>query len=169
MSGTRVERKELSIREFSELCGISHTEMSRKMAALGIIGNPQGRGKPTLLSPADQDALSQALFTPAVKPSEVHTEPSGGVQVYVPQPLFLRGSDGSADRLRGEMVLGGAVGQWMSNQNAFHAALLASSQERGAQLGAQMFATEMGAAMSTYQGMQATAGNGLGVLEDSPD
>jgi hypothetical protein len=37
-----VEREPLSIRKFAEVCGVSHTEIGRKMTVLGIAGTPQG-------------------------------------------------------------------------------------------------------------------------------
>jgi len=64
-----VEREPLSIRKFAEVCGVSHTEIGRKMTALGISGTPQGKGLPTLLSPTEQDKIAQILFIPAEPPA----------------------------------------------------------------------------------------------------
>jgi hypothetical protein len=39
------------------------------MTALGISGTPQGKGLPTLLSPAEQDSIAQTPFIPAEPPA----------------------------------------------------------------------------------------------------
>jgi hypothetical protein len=79
-----VERKALSIRQFAAAVGVSHTEVGRKMRELGIAGQPQGQGKPTLLRPADQDALSAALFVSA--PVNVEVLPSTDTAMTVHRP-----------------------------------------------------------------------------------
>lgn len=56
-----MERKDLSIRQLADVCGVSHTEIGRRMKELNIEGTPQGKGKPTLLNPAEQDKIAEAL------------------------------------------------------------------------------------------------------------
>lgn len=60
-----MERELLSIRKFTEVYGVSHTKIGRKMTALSILGTPQSKGLPTLLSPTEQDQIAQTLFIPA--------------------------------------------------------------------------------------------------------
>jgi hypothetical protein len=79
-----VERTTLSIRQFAAAVGVSHTEVGRKMRELGIAGQPQGQGKPTLLSPTDQDALSAALFVPALVNVEVLPSTDTAMMVHRP-------------------------------------------------------------------------------------
>lgn len=96
-----MEREPLSIRKFAEVCGVSHTEIGRKMTTLGIAGTPQGKGLPTLLSPAEQDQIAQILFIPAEPPAAPaqHVEVLGsGLSVYTPAPLATRGTNSELSR-----------------------------------------------------------------------
>ncbi len=89
-----MEREPPPIRRFAEVCGVSHTEVGRKMTTLGISGTPQGKGLPTLLSPAEQDKIAAVLFIPAEPPAAPapHVEVLGsGLSVYTPAPLATRG------------------------------------------------------------------------------
>lgn len=165
-----MERKPLSIREFASVCQVSHTEIKRRMESLGITGQPQGRGKPTLLSTDDQDAIARTLFTPAPPSPSPHVDSTtGGLDIYRPAPLATMGTDGSAARYRGEMQLGASVHGWKGNMGSFRNALKAMARETGTQLGAEMFTEEMNAAMATYQRLQTTAGKDLGVIATPPD
>jgi DNA-binding transcriptional MocR family regulator len=72
MSGIKVEKTgTLSIRQFAESVGTSHTEVRRAMAQLGIEGDPQGKGKPTLLKEDEQSQIAQAL---GIEPTEPAAE-----------------------------------------------------------------------------------------------
>ena len=158
-----MERKPLSIRQFAELCSLSHTEIKRRMTSLGITGQPQGRGRPTLLSPADQDAIATSVFSPA--PADAPA-PAGSLEVYSPDPLATIGSDASGQRYIQQIQLSGAVETFGTNQQNFRSAMLARAREQGRQLGHEMAATEISEALSTYEQVQKTAGKGLGVVAD---
>ena len=161
-----MERQSLSIRQFAAAVGVSHTEVVRQMKAAGIVGNPQGQGKPTLLSPADQDALSAVLFVPApaVAPSH-HVEVVGqGMTVYQPATLATRGTDASISRAMQTQQLTQSLQAFQANKAGFREALLAMATEEGQQLGHEMVIAQMNAAMATYQGVQTEAGKSLGVL-----
>jgi hypothetical protein len=161
-----VERELLSIRKFAEVCGVSHTEVGRKMTALGIKGTPQGKGKPTLLSPAEQDQIAATLFVavepiaPPVRDVEVV---SGGLSVYQPLPLATRGTDGSLSRNVQTQQLTQALHSFKGNQASFRDALLGMAAESGRQLGHEMAIAEMNTALATHAHLQQTVGKQLGV------
>lgn len=89
-----MERQSLSIRQFADVCSVSHTEIARKMKALNIEGSPQGPGKPTLLSPDEQDQIAQTLFIPAEQPPapQHQTEVMGRASVFISPPAWLPGA-----------------------------------------------------------------------------
>lgn len=165
--GTPVERKDLSIREFALLCNVSHTEVGRKMKDLDITGRPQGRGKPTLLSPADQDRIAQALFTP-VEPPPFAPPSAGGISIYQAAPLATRGLDGSVTRYRDQMQMKASVQGFKANNASFRNALLGMASEQGRQLGHEMFTAQMSSAFSTYDQLQRGTGQDLGVVQEHP-
>jgi len=166
-----VERQPLSIRKFAEVCGVSHTEIQRKMKDLAIEGEPQGRGLPTLLSPVEQDRIAQVLFIPADAPSIPRQNVDvvgGGLDVYMPQPLAVRGANGDLSRHVQGMRLTLAVDGFKGNRNSFRDALLSMSAENGKQLGHDMAMVEMSNALATHAAMQNQAGKQLGVVEEAP-
>jgi hypothetical protein len=164
-----VERQSLSIRQFAAAVGVSHTEVVRQMKAAGIVGNPQGQGKPTLLSPADQDALSAVLFVPAPAAPSHHVEVVGqGMTVYQLATLATRGTDASLARTLQEQQLTQSLQSFQANRVGMREALLAMATEEGAQVGHEMVIAQMNAAMATYQGVQTEAGKSLGVLPTPP-
>lgn len=158
-----MERKPLSIRQFAELCSLSHTEVKRRMTSLGITGQPQGRGRPTLLSPADQDAIATSVFSPAPAPAPA---PTGSLEVYQPAPLDTTGSDASNQRYIQQIQLSSAVEGFGTNRRNLRSALLARAREDGRQLGHEMATVEISEALSTYEQVQRQAGKGLGVVTD---
>jgi len=165
--GTPVERKDLSIREFALLCNVSHTEVGRKMKDLDITGRPQGRGKPTLLNPAEQDRIAQSLFTPVESPP--FAPPSaGGISIYQAAPLTTRGVDGSAMRYRDQIQMKASVQGFQANNASFRNALLGMASEQGRQLGHEMFTAQMSSAFSTYDQLQRGTGQDLGVVQKHP-
>jgi DNA-binding transcriptional MocR family regulator len=162
-----VERQALSIRKFAEVCGVSHTEISRKMTALSIEGTPQGKGLPTLLSPAEQDQIAAVLFIPAELPAAPSQEVEvlgGGLSVYAPQPLATRGTDSSLSRNLQTQQLTQALGAFKGNQASFRDALLGMAAESGRQLGHEMAIAEMNTALATHAELQQTVGKELGVV-----
>ena len=162
-----MERQSLSIRKFAEVCGVSHTEISRKMTALGIEGTPQGKGLPTLLSAAEQDLIAAVLFVPAEPPAapSQHIEVLGGsLPVYQPAPLATRGTDSGLSRNLQTHQLIQAVQGFKGNQAGFRNALLGMASESGRQLGHEMLLTEMNTAMATHAELQQTVGKELGVV-----
>ena len=166
-----MERQPLSIRKFGEVCGVSHTEIQRKMKDLAIEGEPQGKGLPTLLSPDEQDRIAQVLFIPAEAPSAPRQSVDvvgGGLDVYSPKPLSLRGSDGALSRHIQSIHLDHALAAFMSNQDSLDAALLDKAAEDGRQLGQLLHATKISHAMATHASLQERAGKQLGVVEESP-
>ena len=166
-----MERQPLSIRKFGEVCGVSHTEIQRKMKDLAIEGEPQGKGLPTLLSPAEQDRIAQVLFIPADAPSAPRQNVDvvgGGISVYTPQPLALKGSSGQLSRNVQTMHLTMALAAFKSNQGGFRDALLGLSAEEGRQIGHDMAAVQMSEALATHQALQSQMGKQLGVVEESP-
>ncbi|MGB3138439.1 MAG: hypothetical protein WBG38_09915 [Nodosilinea sp.] len=167
-----MERQPLSIRKFAEVCGVSHTEISRKMTSLGISGTPQGKGLPTLLSPVEQDKIATVLFIPAGPPAPPaqHVEVlGGGLSVYQPTPLATRGTDSSLSRNLQQRQLTQALGAFKGNQASFRHALLGMAAESGRQLGHEMAVTEMNTALATHAQLQQTVGKELGVVADAPD
>ncbi|MFQ4136328.1 hypothetical protein PGN35_008395 [Nodosilinea sp. PGN35] len=167
-----MERQPLSIRKFAEVCGVSHTEIGRKMTALGISGTPQGKGLPTLLSPAEQDSIAQTLFIPDKPPTAPaqHVEVLGsGLSVYTPPPLATRGVNSELSRHIQQQQLTRALGAFKGNQASFRNALLGMAAESGRQLGHEMAVTEMNTALSTHAQLQQTVGKELGVVVDTPD
>ncbi|MGB3312319.1 MAG: hypothetical protein WBG32_08820 [Nodosilinea sp.] len=167
-----MERQPLSIRKFAEVCGVSHTEIGRKMTALGISGTPQGKGLPTLLSPAEQDSIAQTLFIPDKPPAAPaqHVEVLGnGLSVYTPPPLATRGINSELSRHLQQQQLTQALGAFKGNQASFRSALLGMAAESGRQLGHEMAVTEMNSALATHAQLQQTVGKELGVVEDTPD
>ena len=162
-----MERQALSIRKFAEVCQVSHTEISRKMTALGIEGTPQGKGLPTLLSPAEQDAIAKVLFVPAeppAAPSQQVEVLGGSLPVYTPAPLATRGTDSGLSRNLQTHQLIQAVQGFKGNQAGFRNALLGMASESGRQLGHEMLLTEMNTAMATHAELQQTVGKELGVV-----
>jgi len=162
-----VEREPLSIRKFAEVCGVSHTEIGRKMTALGIAGTPQGKGLPTLLSPTEQDQIAQILFIPAEPPAAPaqHVEVLGsGLSVYTPAPLATRGTNSGLSRHIQQQQLTQALGVFKGNQASFRNALLGMAAESGRQLGHEMAVAEMNTALATHAELQQTVGNELGVV-----
>ena len=165
-----MERQALSIRKFAEVCQVSHTEISRKMTALGIEGTPQGKGLPTLLSPTEQDAIAAVLFVPAEPPAapSQHVEVLGsGLSVYAPAPLATRGTDSSLSRNLQQQQLTQALQGFKGNQSSFRTALLGMASESGRQLGHEMAVAEMNAALATHAALQQTVGKELGVVADA--
>jgi hypothetical protein len=167
----KVERQPLSIRKFGEVCGVSHTEVQRKMKELGVEGSPQGKGLPTLLSPDEQDRIAQALFVPVGAPSTAQSVDvvGAGINLYTPQPLSLRGSSGQLSRNVQTMRLSTAISGFKGNQGGFREALIAMAAENGRQLGHDMAAVEMSEALATHQDLQNQMGKQLGVIEDAPE
>jgi hypothetical protein len=166
-----VERQALSIRKFAEVCGVSHTEIARRMKDLEIEGTPQGKGLPTLLSGAEQDAIAKVLFIPAEPPATPakHVEVlGGGLSVYTPAPLATRGTDSSLSRNLQQRQLTQALGVFKGNQAGFRNALLGLASESGRQLGHEMLVTEMNTALATHAQLQQTVGNELGVVATEP-
>lgn len=166
-----MERQPLSIRKFAEVCGVSHTEISRKMRDLNIEGTPQGKGLPTLLSAAEQDAIAQTLFIPIAPPTVPKQQVEvlgGGLSVYQPAPLATRGTDSSLSRHIQAQQLTQALQGFKGNQSSFRNALLGMAAESGRQLGHEMAITEMNAALATHAEMTQTVGKELGVVAD-PD
>jgi hypothetical protein len=164
-----VEREPLSIRKFAEVCGVSHTEISRKMTALGISGTPQGKGLPTLLSAAEQDKIAQVLFVPAEPPAPPQQQVEvlgGGMSVYVPAPLATRGTDSSLSRTLQTQQLTQALGTFKGNQASFRNALLGMAAEQGRQLGHEMAIAQMNTALATHAEMTQTVGKELGVVAE---
>ena len=162
-----MERQPLSIRQFATVCDTSHTEISRKMKELNIEGEPQGKGLPTLLSPAEQDAIAAVLFVPAEPPAAPaqHIDVLGGGQsVYSPAPLLVRGTDSGLSRYIQQQQLSQALGAFKGNQASFRNALLRMAAEQGRQLGHEMAIAEMNTAMATHAELQQTVGNELGVV-----
>ena len=166
-----MERQPLSIRKFGEVCGVSHTEIQRKMKDLAIEGEPQGKGLPTLLSPAEQDRIAQVLFIPADAPSAPRQNVDvvgGGLSVYMPQPLAVRGANGDLSRHVQGMRLNMALGTFKGNQSSFRDALLSMAAENGKQLGHDMAMVEMNNALATHAELQNQVGKDLGVVEEAP-
>lgn len=167
-----MERQTLSIRQFAEVCGVSHTEISRKMKTLNIKGMPQGKGKPTLLSPAEQDALAQALFTPAPDAQQpIHRVQVLGpdLSVYQPATLATQGTDASLSRQLQGQQLALALGRFKANHGSFRSALLSLAAENGRQLGHEMHVAEIGAALQEYSALQSSTGKQLGVVADGSE
>ncbi len=161
-----MERQTLSIRQFANVCGVSHTEISRRMKELNIEGTPQGKGLPTLLNEAEQDAIAAALVIPAAEPTApaVEVEVIGGeLSVYTPAPLATRGTDSSLSRTLQTQQLSQSINGFKANQGAFRNALLAMATEQGRQLGHEMQVSMMNAAMQQFTQLQSTVGNDLGV------
>jgi DNA-binding transcriptional MocR family regulator len=166
-----VERQALSIRKFAEVCGVSHTEIARRMKELSIEGTPQGKGLPTLLSPTEQDAIAAVLFVPAeppAAPSQQVEVIGGGLSVYQVAPLATRGIDSSLSRNLQTQQLTQALGAFKGNQAGFRTALLGMASESGRQLGHEMLLTEMNTAMATHAELQQQVGKELGVVADAP-
>ena len=165
-----MERQSLSIRKFGDVCGVSHTEIQRKMKELDILGSPQGKGLPTLLSPDEQDKIAQVLFTPAGNgaPSQDVEVIGTGLSVYSPKPLALKGSSGALSRRIQAMQIDQSLSMFAINQDAFDTALLEQAAEHGRQLGQLLHATKISAAMATHAELQERAGKQLGVIEDAP-
>ncbi|MGB7314786.1 MAG: hypothetical protein WA939_17795 [Nodosilinea sp.] len=167
-----MERQPLSIRKFADVCGVSHTEISRKMKELSIEGTPQGKGLPTLLSGTEQDAIARVLFVPAAPPAPPSQQVEvlgGGLSVYQPAPLATRGTDSSLSRHLQQRQLTQALQGFKGNQASFRNALLGMAAEQGRQLGHEMAVTEMNTALATHAQLQQTVGKELGVVTDSPD
>jgi hypothetical protein len=166
-----VERQALSIRKFAEVCGVSHTEIARRMKDLEIEGTPQGKGLPTLLSAAEQDAIAAVLFIPAEPPTAPAQQVEvlgGGLSVYTPAPLATRGTDSGLSRNLQTQQLAQALGAFKGNQAGFRNALLGMASESGRQLGHEMAVAEMNAALATHAALQQTVGKELGVVADAP-
>jgi hypothetical protein len=166
-----VERQALSIRKFAEVCGVSHTEIARRMKDLEIEGTPQGKGLPTLLSPAEQDAIAAVLFVPAeppAAPSQQVEVLGSGLSVYTPAPLATRGTDSGLSRNLQTQQLIQAVQGFKGNQCGFRNALLGMASESGRQLGHEMAVAEMNAALTTHAALQQTVGKELGVVAEAP-
>ncbi|MGG6242649.1 hypothetical protein ACQ4N7_28915 [Nodosilinea sp. AN01ver1] len=162
-----MERQSLSIRKFADVCGVSHTEISRKMRELKIEGTPQGKGLPTLLSGAEQDKIAAVLFIPAEQPAapSQHVEVLGsGLSVYTPTPLATRGTDSGLSRNLQTQQLTQALGAFKGNQASFRNALLGMAAESGRQLGHEMAVAEMNTALATHAELQQTVGKELGVV-----
>jgi len=162
-----VERQALSIRQFATVCGVSHTEISRKMKDLSIEGTPQGKGLPTLLSAPEQDQIAAVLFIPAEPPAAPaqHVDVlGGGLSVYTPAPLATRGTDSGLSRHIQQQQLTQALGVFKGNQASFRNALLGMAAESGRQLGHEMAVAEMNTALATHAELQQTVGNELGVV-----
>jgi DNA-binding transcriptional MocR family regulator len=162
-----VERQPLSIRKFAEVCGVSHTEIARKMRDLEIEGTPQGKGLPTLLSAAEQDKIAAVLFVPAELPASPEQQVEvlgGGLSVYAPAPLGTRGTDSSLSRHLQQQQLTQALQGFKSNQAGFRNALLGMAAESGRQLGHEMAIAEMNTALATHQNLQRQVGKELGVV-----
>lgn len=162
-----MERQTLSIRQFATVCGVSHTEISRKMKELNIEGTPQGKGLPTLLSESEQDMIADALVIPAAPPAApaVEVEVIGGeLSVYTPAPLATRGTDSSLNRHLQTQQLAQSVQGFKANQASFRDALLAMANEQGRQIGHEMQLTMMNAAMAQFGQLQATVGEQMGVV-----
>ncbi|PSN13946.1 hypothetical protein C7271_17940 [filamentous cyanobacterium CCP5] len=162
-----MERQPLSIRKFADVCGVSHTEIGRQMKVLKIEGTPQGKGLPTLLSAAEQDAIAAVLFVPAEPPAapQQQVEVLGsGLSVYAPAPLATRGTDSGLARNLQQQQLTQALGAFKGNQASFRNALLGMAAESGRQLGHEMAIAEMNAALATHAQLQQTAGKELGVV-----
>ncbi|MBD2115243.1 MULTISPECIES: hypothetical protein [Cyanophyceae] len=162
-----MERQPLSIRKFAEVCGVSHTEIARKMTALNIEGTPQGKGLPTLLSGAEQDAIAAVLFMPAEPPAPPRQQVEvlgSGMTVYTPPALATRGTDSGLSRSLQQQQLAQALGAFKGNQAGFRNALLGMAAEQGRQLGHEMAIAEMNAALATHAQLQQTVGKELGVV-----
>jgi hypothetical protein len=165
-----VEREPLSIRKFAEVCGVSHTEIGRKMTALGISGTPQGKGLPTLLSPTEQDKIAAVLVIPAEPPAAPAQQVEvlgNGLSVYMPPPLATRGVNSELSRHLQQQQLTQALGVFRGNQTSFRNALLGMAAESGRQLGHEMAVTEINTALATHAELQQTVGKELGVV--TPD
>ena len=166
-----MERQTLSIRQFATVCGVSHTEIARKMKELNIEGTPQGKGLPTLLSESEQDMIADALVIPATAPTAPAVEVEvigGGLSVYTPAPLATRGTDSSLSRHLQTQQLTQSVQGFKSNQASFRDALLAMANEQGRQLGHEMQLTMMNAAMAQFGQLQNTVGEQMGVVAQEP-
>ena len=166
-----MERQSLSIRKFAEVCAVSHTEVQRRMKELNIEGLPQGKGLPTLLNPAEQDQIAQALFIPATAapPAQKVDVIGGGIGIYSPPPLALRGSNGELSRNIQTMHMTMALSGFKQNQAGFRDALLGMAAESGRQLGHDMAVAEMSNALATHAAMQTQSGKQLGVVEEAPN
>ena len=161
------QRQTLSIRQFANVCGVSHTEIARKMRELGIEGQPQGKGLPTLLSEGDQDKIASALvipLEPTPAPAVEVEVIGGGLSVYTPAPLATRGTDSSLSRHLQTQQLSHSVQGFKANQASFRDALLAMATEQGRQLGHEMQVSMMNAAMAQFGQLQTAVGNDLGVV-----
>ena len=166
-----MERKEMSIRAFAELCKVSHTEIRRRMADLGIEGNGGGRGKAKLLTIGDQDRIAQTLFVPAASQLPRTLQPGpfadGELTSYTPSPLQAHFQRRADERFRREVQSQSALNQFNRNRNVLREALIGLADEDGANLGDEMAEAQLSAAMRQYEHRQNLAGKALGVIPDS--
>ena len=168
-----MERQKRSIREFAKLCGVSHTEIGRKMTQLGVKGQREGRGKPTYLSPDEQDRIAQTLFVPAEEDelngeSQQDFSVGGDLATYIPMPLQTRLQRGEDERFRSELKGQVALNLFERNRNTFRQTLIALSEEEGKNLGNDMADAQISAAMRQYDRRQEQMGKSLGVIQKSP-
>lgn len=167
MTGINAEQSgTLSIRQFAEVAGVSHTEVRRQMALLSIEGEPQGKGKPTLLDGAEQMQLEQALGIKRNEPAEsVDVEVFGpGIEIYQPGGLTTRRFDNSEIRRQQTRQLGEGLNTVIANKAGLRTAVLEVFAEQGEQLGHEANAVMMSRFMRTVEAGQRDMGKHFNVV-----
>jgi DNA-binding transcriptional MocR family regulator len=159
-----------SIRQLAKHLKVSHTTVSSHMSRLGITGESQGEGKPTLISEDDclriARSINPVLEPPAVQAVEVVVETTAiesipQPQYFVPESSFSRQLD--LHRLKG------SIQGFKSNQQRFRDAMLSLAIEQGRQLGHEMKAAMLDTTFATFESVGNETSEELGLTQQPSD
>lgn len=159
-----------SIRELARYLKVSHSTISAHMSRLGITGESQGEGKPTLISEDDCLRIAKSINPvsepPAIQAVEVVVETTAietipQPQYFVPESSFSRELD--LQRLKTTIQ-----GFKASNQR-FRQAMLGLAIEEGKQLGHEMKAAMLDTTFATFENVGNITSEELGLTQQPSD
>lgn len=165
-------KPDLSIREFAESIDSNRTTVRDAMKALNLSGNPQGKGKPTLLSQSDQSALARyikpELSRAIVTHAQVSVVPSESSDSLVNSdsiaPARYEVEDNSQALETTEADVLKAFGQFFNNSQGFESAFLQMADLQGSSLGVQYVARKYQAASNKANELEQQMGKQVGLV-----
>jgi hypothetical protein len=143
-----------SIRQLATDLEVSHTAIRQAMADLGITGEKQGHGKPTLLNEAEQEQLASKFFNPVASVNQYRPAASSGlavrqsealIPVHQTQPISLTITDSTAQIAQSLTSFYQGFDQGAANSSTVDNALLQQAVMEGAELGARIALAKFGA------------------------
>lgn len=166
----------LSIREFADSIESNRTTVRDAMKALSITGNPQGKGKPTLLSTDEQRRLA-GYIKPEIVPMlsnhpQVSIVPATSTAALVEapeiKPVRWEFEDNSEALQRTETETAQVLQTFFTNGSAMDAAILQMADRQGESLAVKFHARKAGSFARKADELEQSVGKSAG-LQKAPE